>query len=109
MSARLIGRSTLSWKNCLTLSCIFGVFAIVGRASLYASEHALPAGVGLVLGLSIQLSVGTWFLQNRALSTAGLPVGLIIAAQISALALFLLLAACLTILGMSHLVAQLRP
>jgi hypothetical protein len=107
LSALLIRRSTLSWRSALALSCFLGVIAIAGRALVYASGTVSSVAI-IAVGLLAQITLGAWYLRNRVLSEAR-PIGWMGAAQISGLAMVLLLGTGFLFLEISRLATQLRP
>lgn len=91
----------------MSLSCLLGVLSIAAQTFAFRFGTAFPL-LSVAVGLSLQITIGTWYLRNRALSEAGRPIGWVSAAQISALASVLLLAAGLVFLGILLFSTQLQ-
>src|SRR5262245_9798654 len=85
LSARLFRRSRLSWKHSLQFSVIVMSVAIGGRALQRFYDWTVPLPAGLIIGVSLQVALGGWFLGPRACSASGQPLGFSGGAQLTAL------------------------
>jgi hypothetical protein len=71
LAARIYRRSLLSWKH----ATVFGALAILvgglGALVNYTSGSRLSPLLGVMLGLTVQLALGGWYLGPRALAPGG--------------------------------------
>ncbi len=75
LSARLLRRSIVSWKNCFLFSLIFVGISMIFRIILISANVAIPVSVAVMNGFITQLAIGAWFFRNRGTDSTGNALG----------------------------------
>lgn len=87
LSARLLRRMRVSWKQTLAFIGLLFVVAVLGRLAEPLWGSSVPALLPAIVGLAINLVIGTWFFSTRATTADGQAVGRLGAFKLTALAL----------------------
>ncbi len=89
LAARVMKTSPVSWSHAFQFAAMVVVLTGVVRLGI-TYLGGLPMLLGAVLGLAMQLALGTWFFSERALTSDGQPLGRRGAVRLTALATFFL-------------------
>ena len=74
LAARLYRSSRLSWKHAFAFGALAVLVGGAGALLNYASGFVLGPFLGSILGVSVQLALGGWFLGPRAIAPTGAAV-----------------------------------
>jgi hypothetical protein len=105
LSARLLRRSKVSWKNSFLFALVLILLAFAGRAGSLALGQSLPLLPGLIFGLTAQVILGGWFFSTRGTDAAGQPLGWRGGIQLSVLAFLLMAVTGFVLFGVVHVLS----
>ena len=74
LAALLFRRTKLSWKHALLFGLMAFVVGVAGTLLNKATGSVLPLPLAALIGLSIQLALGGWYLGSRASTQQGAPL-----------------------------------
>jgi len=70
LAARLT-RTKLSWQHCFVFGAIVALASVVGRVMSTVTVIALPMPVAILFGAVINVGLGVWYFNSRALDKEG--------------------------------------
>lgn len=85
LSAFILGRRVVSWKNCVLFGYLVLLISILMRVLYRLSSVDIPLLASLLVGLMGWTVAGTWFFRARATRGNGVPLGLRGAGEIAAM------------------------
>ena len=70
-AALILRRTKLAWKHALVLGALATVVGILAAMANLGSRTVIPALLGALVGLALQLGLGGWYLKSRARRASG--------------------------------------
>ena len=74
LAALLFRRTKLSWKHALLFALMAFLVGVAGTLLNKTTGSLLPVPLAALIGLSIQLALGGWYLGSRASTQQGAPL-----------------------------------
>jgi hypothetical protein len=66
LSAYLLRRRVVGWKQCFIFACIFVLFNIIVNAIMTIGGFAFPPLVWIILAFIAETGIGSWYFSSRA-------------------------------------------
>jgi len=109
LAVRLLGHSKVPWKNRILFGFLLALIALATRATLLATGQPLPLSITLILALTLQIALGSWFFRARATDVAGQALGWDGAAELSAVTSAFWAATVFVLMGLSQILHAFAP
>ncbi len=87
LSAYVLRRRVVSWKQCFTFAFILVLIGIVGNVVINLGGITMPPVIGTILAFAVKIGLGTWFFSHRATYANGQQLGLRGGAEVTVLSL----------------------
>lgn len=75
LSALFLRRIQLSWKHALVFGLLAMLVGTIGAFANFATGRVIPAPLAVLIGVAVQLALGSWYFKERACLVSGSPVG----------------------------------
>lgn len=92
LAAVLLRRTRVTWMHALAFGGILLVLTLVGRLAEPLWIPSVPQPIPALVGIALNLAIGTWFFSTRATTAEGQVIGRRGALKLTALMLVLMLA-----------------
>lgn len=87
LSAYLLRRRVVSWKQCFIFAFILVLISIVVNVIINLGGIVIPAALVIILALAVQVGLGSWFFSCRTTYANGQQLGWRGGAELTALSL----------------------
>jgi hypothetical protein len=100
LSAYLLRRRIVSWKQCFIFAFILVLISIVVNVIINLGGITMPPAMGIILAFAVQIGLGAWFFSHRATYANGQQLGWRGGAEMTTLSLIFIAAIGLILLIM---------
>ena len=100
VAALILRRIELSWKHALIFGLLATVIGAIGTFANVATERGLPTILAGLIGVAIQLALGSWYFKDRARLVSGSPVGLVRGALLPLIAIAFSFVLAIMVMGL---------